>query len=110
MNIFKSLRSIAACLASLLAISLATPGAARADILFGLLTDPTTTAGPGVNSTRSGAGSWQLYALDNSTLDFGIAYYNVTMSGATAINHRSPMTTAMDQNGDFQTAGFTLLR
>lgn len=84
---------------------------ANAGVIFGLLLDPAATAGGGATSTRSGAGTWQLYAVDDSTSDFGISSYNITMTGATAINHRSTSTTAItDGNGDTQSAGFPLLR
>ena len=83
---------------------------ANAGIIVGLLLNPASTAGGGATSTRSGNGSWQLYALDDTSADFGISSYNVTMSGTTAINHRSPVSTINDTNGDPQTAGFNLLR
>src|SRR3954447_7197350 len=82
----------------------------HASVILGLLLNPGSTAGGGATSTRSGNGSWQLYALDDSNTDFGISSYNITMSGTTAINHRSPVTTIDDVNGDPQTAGFNLLR
>jgi hypothetical protein len=83
---------------------------AQAGVIVGLMLSPGSTADGGATSTRSGTGSWQLYALDDSNADFGISSYNITMSGTTAINHRSPVTTIMDGNGDLQTAGFNLLR
>jgi len=89
--------------------SLALPLVA-ASMTLGLLLNPPTTAGPGVTSTRSGSGSWQVYAVDNSNTDFGISAYNITLVNATAINHRSPATTVVDSNGDPQTAGFSGLR
>jgi hypothetical protein len=82
---------------------------ANAGVIFGLLQDPLTTAGGGATSTRSGAGTWHLYALDDGA-DLGIALYNVTMSGATAINHRSPVTTVQDENFDTFGAGFPAFR
>jgi hypothetical protein len=83
---------------------------ANASVIVGLVIDPASTAGGGATSTRSGPGSWQVYALDDSNADFGISSYNITMTGTTAINHRSPVTTINDGNGDPQTAGFNLLR
>jgi hypothetical protein len=83
---------------------------ANAGVILSLLLNPTSTAGGGATSTRSGNGSWQLYALDDSSTDFGISSYNIALSGTTALNHRSPVTTIQDGNGDPQTAGFNLLR
>jgi hypothetical protein len=83
---------------------------ANASVIVGLILNPASTAGGGATSTRSGNGSWQLYAIDDSNTDFGISSYNITMSGTTALNHRSPVTTVQDVNGDLQTAGFSLLR
>jgi PEP-CTERM motif len=83
---------------------------AQATVHVGLVLNPSSTAGGGATSTRSGNGSWQLYALDDNDSDFGISSYNISMSGTTAINHRSPITTVNDLNGDPQTAGFSGLR
>jgi len=82
---------------------------ANASVIVGLLLNPASTAGGGATSTRSGSGSWQLYAVDDGA-DSGISSYNIAMSGTTALNHRSPVTTINDSNGDPQTAGFNLLR
>lgn len=82
---------------------------ANASVIVGLLLNPTSTAGGGATSTRLGNGSWQLYAIDDGA-DFGISSYNIALSGTTAINHRSPVSTINDSNGDPQTAGFNLLR
>ena len=97
-------------LASFLFATVLVGSDSQASVIVGLLLNPVSTAGGGAMSTRSGAGSWQLYALDDSNTDFGISSYNITMSGTTAINHRSPRTTINDVNGDPQTAGFSLLR
>src|SRR6185503_8688991 len=52
-----------------------------------------------------------LYAIeDAAATDFGISSYNISISGATAINHRSPNGLAEDGNADIQTWGFTGLR
>jgi hypothetical protein len=80
--------------------------------------DPATTAGAGVaadsgmtvTSTRSGPGTWHLYAVDDGLTTFGIKNYSVTLAGHTAINHRSPVGTYLDENGDPQNAGFNDLR
>jgi hypothetical protein len=82
----------------------------QAGVIVGLIVNPSSTAGGGATSTRSGGASWQLYALDDSNTDFGISSYNISMSGTVAINHRAPVTTINDGNGDPKTAGFNLLR
>jgi hypothetical protein len=83
---------------------------ANAGIILGIFPDPPTTAGVPA-STRSGPGTWHLYAIeDAASTDQGIASYNIVMNGTTAINHRSPNGTAMDVNGDVQNWGYTLLR
>ena len=97
-------------LAGLLLATVLGASSAEATVIFGLLSNPTSTAGGGATSTRSGNGSWQLYALNDDDSSFGISSYNVTVLGASAINHRSPVTTINDINGDPQTAGFNLLR
>jgi PEP-CTERM motif len=86
---------------------------ANAGVVYGLYIDPPTianTVANGVTSTRSGVDSWQLYAVDNSSSDLGISSYSVAMVGTTAINHRAPVATIMDMNGDNQNSGFSLLR
>lgn len=83
----------------------------NASSIIGVLLNPNVVAGaaPDVNSTRSGAGSFQLFAIDES--DFGLSSYSLTMGAAvTASNNRSPVTTIQDGNGDNQSAGFNLLR
>jgi hypothetical protein len=90
-----------------------------------LVTDPATTAGAGIpsvnglapTSSRSGAGTWHLYAVDDSTTDFGIRNYQIAITPAAggtvpAINHRSPNDAAWDtatNDGPFA-AGFNDLR
>src|SRR3954471_13155791 len=96
--------------ASLLLIATGGPSASHAGIILGFYPAPPTTTGV-VASTRSGPNSWPLYAIeDAASTDLGIASYNVTMNGATAINNRSPNGTAIDENGDTQSWGFSLLR
>ena len=97
------------CLACLIAVMFV-GSVAQADVIFGWLTSPTTTVGGGARSTRSGFGTWQLYATDTYPYDFGISSYNVTMANVTAIDHRSPVTTVTDENGDPYPAGFSSLR
>jgi len=83
---------------------------ANAGIIVGLLANPASTSGVAV-SNRSGAGSWQLYAIeDTSGTDLGISSYNVTMTGTSAINHRSPNGGFMNSNGDSPLWGFANLR
>src|SRR4051794_5941056 len=79
------------CSIALSAFLITTSGAANAHagpMFVYLVVDPTTTAGAGVpavnsmtvTSSRSGAGSWHLYAVDDSTTDFGIRNYSITLS------------------------------
>jgi hypothetical protein len=83
---------------------------ANAGVIVGLLVNPASTAGVAV-STRSGAGTWQLYAIeDAASADQGISLYNITMTGTTAINHRSPNGSETNGNGDSAAFGFTGLR
>src|SRR4051812_8014571 len=87
-------------LAAFAALMMASSG--QAGIILGLYTNPPTTSGV-ATSTRSGPGTWHLYAIeDAASSDLGIASYNVTMNGTTALNHRSPNGTALDSNGDTQ--------
>jgi hypothetical protein len=80
---------------------------ANAGVILGLLTNPASTAGVAV-SNRSGAGSWQLYAIEDAAAsDQGISLYSITMSGTTAINHRSPFGAASNSNGDPVSWGFS---
>jgi len=87
-----------------------------------LVTDPATTAGAAVPasngmsvaSSRSGVGTWHLYAVDDLAGDFGIRSYSVTLGGSTtipAVNHRSPSDSwdTATQDGPFG-AGFNDLR
>jgi hypothetical protein len=91
-----------ACMAALIMAS-----SANAGVILGLLTNPANTSGVAV-SNRSGAGSWQLYAIeDAAAADQGISLYSITMSGTTAINHRSPFGSATNTNGDPVSWGFS---
>jgi len=95
--------------AGLAAVVMAT--GANAAVIFGVVFDPATTAGANVTSTRSGAGTWHLYAVDNTNDNAGISGYNIALSPSiTAFNHRTPAGNATDGNGDAQSAGFTGLR
>jgi len=83
---------------------------AHAGVILGLVLDSPTTSGV-LTSNRSGAGSWQLYAIeDTAATDPGISLYNITMGGTTAINHRSPNGSEVNGNGDPQSWGFANLR
>ena len=82
---------------------------ANSAVIVGVVVNPPTTAGGGATSTRSGPGSFHIFAVDNDNL--GISSYNLTMGPAvTASNNRSPVTTIQDGNGDYFSAGFNLLR
>jgi hypothetical protein len=84
---------------------------ANAATILAVLVDPPSVAGGGATSTRSGAGTFQIFAVDDNAGTGGIATYQITMGPAvTASNNRSPVTTIMDANGDNQSAGFNLLR
>src|SRR6185503_18932740 len=65
-----------------------------------------------VTSTRSGAGTWHLYALDDITGSQGLKNYQVVLNGTIpVITHRSPTTgwNDVDETGPFS-AGFNDLR
>jgi hypothetical protein len=81
--------------------------------------DPATTAGDGIapvngmsiNSTRSGAGNWHLYALDANAGSLGLAQYNIGITGSPlTVLHRSSQTQIDNGDGEFFSSGFTLLR
>src|ERR1700759_1132862 len=83
---------------------------ANAGVILGLLLNPASTAGV-ATSNRSGPNTWQLYAIeDAAATDVGIQSYNVTMTNAVAINHRSPNGTYVDGDGDPSSWGFTFSR
>jgi hypothetical protein len=95
--------------------------AANAAVIFDLVIDPQKTAFdgiPAVNgfdgvSTRSGAGTWHLYAYDKPLpgQSQGIANYSVGLIGNIPnINHRSPRTSIEEADGDLTSAGFHLGR
>lgn len=84
-----------------------------------LVIDPPTTAGAGVSltntfgvtSSRSGAGTYHLYAVDDADNSSGIRSYLVKVNNSTASNNRSPVTgyDTLTQDGPF-TAGFNAPR
>jgi hypothetical protein len=94
--------------------ALTTVSTANATVIFGLMIDPATvanTSANGVSSIRSGANTWQLYALDDSNSDSGISSYDVTLANITGnVLHRSPETNIQGIDGDFFQSGFTMLR
>src|SRR5262245_14315504 len=106
--------------ALLLAVLFGTQAAQAGPVSLFLLVDPPTTAGAGIasaggfalTSTRSGAGTWQLYAVDEATGSFGIAQVNAALTGTIPlVNNRATQTlydTSPDDTG-FK-AGLTLLR
>jgi len=86
---------------------------AHASAILGLFIDPATTAGANSNSTRSGAGTWHLYAVDNDA-NSGISSFDATLTtvGGTFTNssNRSPATNYDDGSGNAIPTGFNLLR
>jgi hypothetical protein len=84
-----------------------------------LVIDPATTAGAGVaavngfsvTSTRSGVGTWHLFAVDDADGSAGIRSYLVKLNNAVVSNNRSPVTgwDTVAQDGPF-TAGFNAPR
>jgi hypothetical protein len=84
-----------------------------------LVVDPPTTAGAGIpasggldiTSTKSGPGSFHLYAVDDVAGSFGIGSYSVKLTGAlTSLNNRSPFALWDDADVNSYVAGFGLLR
>jgi hypothetical protein len=83
-----------------------------------LKVDPATTAGAGIpaaggfniTSTRSGAGTWHLYAVDDVDGSFGIAQVKAQMVGATHISNRNTQTLYDTASDVGFKAGLTLLR
>jgi len=85
----------------------------NAAVIVGLAIDPNTTAGAGSNSTRSGNGTWHLYAIDNTPGSSGISSFDVTVtsSASMAVNNRAPSTNYdADGQGTTVGAGFSLLK
>src|SRR4051794_28216842 len=99
-----------------LAAILACPSATTSDaaVIFGLMIDPSTTAGAASNSNRSGLGTWQRYAVDNTSGNSGISSFDVTLSnpgGTIAASNRAPQTSYdADGGGTAASSGFTFLR
>jgi len=78
-----------------------------------IVADPATTAGAGVapaggfsvNSSRSGVGTWHLYAVDDADASSGIRSFFIKLNGTTpAINNRSPIT-QYDDDATFGNGG-----
>jgi hypothetical protein len=94
------------------AVLILTSGA-NAGVIFGLLLNPVTTAGPNSGSNRSGANTWHVYAWDDDPVtptNQGISSYQFQLSGTGAINHRSPNATFEDSNANPAGSGFSLAR
>jgi len=92
------------------ALSVATANAGP--VYLSLVLDPASTANAGGldgTSTQSGAGTWHLFAFDDTTGSLGLASYSVTMEGINTILNRSPSTLWNDGDAD-NDAGFRLLR
>jgi len=120
MTPIKSIRLLAAYLTCALLIILLTSAASFAGTIeLYLVIDPATTAGAGVppaggfgvTSTRSGAGTWQLYVVDEAQGSFGIAQVQAKLNGIIpAINNRLTQTIYDTADDTGFKAGFTLLR
>jgi len=86
---------------------------ANAAVIYGLVKDPSTTAGLNSSSNRSGAGTWHLYAVDTSA-DSGISSFDALVAstgGLVSATNRAPQTNYdQDGGGTPGPAGFTLLR
>src|ERR1700742_594558 len=90
-------RTVFACL--LLAVASAQRAAQAGPMFVYVVVDPLTTAGAGVanpngmtvSSSKSGAGTFQLYADDDVIGSFGIKIYNFKLNGViTTFLNRSP--------------------
>src|SRR3954453_1652469 len=91
-----------AAVAALCACLLARPS--TAGIVVGLVLDPFA-------ESSSDLGNWQLFAVDDSSTDFGISTYNIDLVGATTIHNASPFASGIqDADGNTYQAGFNLLR
>jgi hypothetical protein len=88
-----------------------------------LVIDPATTAGAGipvvaaagsnlaVNSSRSGAGSWHLFAVDDADASAGIRSFSVKLNGTiSSVLNRSPTTSWNDADDVASNAGFSDVR
>jgi hypothetical protein len=88
-----------------------------------LVIDPATTAGAGipvvaaagsnlaVNSSRSGAGSWHLFAVDDADASAGIRSFSVKLNGTvSSVLNRSPTTSWNDPDDVASNAGFSDVR
>jgi hypothetical protein len=84
-----------------------------------LVIDPATTAfasvpsiaGQAVTSNRSGAGTWQAYAVDDADGSFGLAQVQLALNGTVpAISNRNTQTNYDTADDSGFKAGLTLLR
>jgi hypothetical protein len=106
-----SLKALKFALAGCLAL-VVTSSAVAGPVFLNLVVNPGTTAGGGNTSSRSGAGTWHLYALDTVDGSLGIHSYGVTLTNITQVLNRSPLTgwdDADPDNGPYQ-AGFSAAR
>src|SRR4051794_37963798 len=91
-----------AAVSALCAGLFARPSYAR--VVVGLVLDPFA-------ESSSDLGNWQLFAVDDSSTDFGISTYNIDLVGATTIHNASPFASGIqDADGNTYQAGFNLLR
>jgi hypothetical protein len=85
----------------------------NAAVIIGMTVNPTTTAGANSNSSRSGVGTFHIYAIDNTPGSSGISSFDVTLAstgGNMAANNRAPKTSYdADDQGTAVGAGFSLL-
>jgi len=84
----------------------------NAAVIIGMTVNPTTTAGANSNSSRSGVGTFHIYAIDNTPGSSGISSFDVTLASTApmAANNRAPKTSYdADDQGTAVGAGFNLL-
>jgi hypothetical protein len=92
---------------------------ANATVILSLVIDPPTEADAFVapqggflpTSSKSGPGTYHLFALDTTVGSFGISSYDIRLANTVTNLHRSPTTAwnDADENGPYN-AGFSLLR
>jgi hypothetical protein len=113
LNVNFALRAGLACLL-LFVVS-----AARGQMYVWLVVDPPTTAGAGIpasgglniTSTKSGPGSFHVFAVDDVAASFGLSSYSVKLTGTlTSLNNRSPLTLWDDGDLNSYFAGFNFFR
>jgi hypothetical protein len=104
---------------SILSVAFGIATANAGPVSLYLIVDPATTAFAGVpavagqstTSTRSGAGTFQVYAVDEATGSFGLAQVQAALSGGVLqINNRNTQTNYDTADDSGFKAGLTLLR